>query len=128
MKLRLYGKKLVVLSACETGLGSVGNGEGVYGLRRAFVKSGAESQLMSLWQVDDYGTHELISLYYQRIKRGEGRSIAMGQIQLELLAVPFYEHPYYWVSFIFSGDWRSMEPFYLTTMISGFIVQVNRKN
>ncbi|MEA5517358.1 tetratricopeptide repeat protein [Limnoraphis robusta] len=110
-RLRLYGTKLVVLSACETGLGSLANGEGVYGLRRAFVKSGAESQLMSLWQVDDYGTSELISLYYQRIKRGEGRSIAMRQIQLDLLEEPFYEHPYYWASFIFTGDWRSMEGF-----------------
>ncbi|MFZ1025595.1 MAG: CHAT domain-containing protein, partial [Limnoraphis robusta] len=110
-RLRLYGTKLVVLSACETGLGSLANGEGVYGLRRAFVKSGAESQLMSLWQVDDYGTSELISLYYQRIKRGEGRSIAMRQIQLDLLEEPLYEHPFYWASFIFTGDWRSMERF-----------------
>ncbi|MEA5497573.1 CHAT domain-containing protein, partial [Limnoraphis robusta] len=110
-RLRLYGTKLVVLSACETGLGSLANGEGVYGLRRAFVKSGAESQLMSLWQVDDYGTSELISLYYERIKRGEGRSIAMRQIQLDLLEEPFYEHPFYWASFIFTGDWRSMERF-----------------
>ncbi len=110
-RLRLYGTKLVVLSACETGLGSLANGEGVYGLRRAFVKSGAESQLMSLWRVDDYGTSQLISLYYERLKRGEGRSIAMRQIQLELLAEPFYEHPFYWASFIFTGDWRSMEGF-----------------
>ncbi len=110
-QLRLYGTKLVVLSACETGVGSVANGEGVYGLRRAFVKSGAESQLMSLWKVDDYGTSELMSLYYQRIKKGEGRSQAMRQVQLDLLQAPAYQHPFYWSSFIFSGDWRSMEAF-----------------
>ena len=110
-RLRLYGTKLVVLSACDTGVGSVATGEGVYGLRRAFVKSGAESQLMSLWKVDDYGTSELMSMYYQRIKNGVARSQAMRQVQLELLQAPFYQHPYYWSSFIFSGDWRPMEAF-----------------
>ena len=107
-RLKLYGTKLVVLSACETGVGSVRTGEGVYGLRRAFVKSGAESQLMSLWKVDDYGTSELMSMYYQRLQKGEGRSQAMRQVQLELLQAPFYQHPYYWASFIFTGDWRPM--------------------
>ena len=110
-RLKLYGTELVVLSACETGVGSVRTGEGVYGLRRAFVKSGAESQLMSLWKVDDHGTSELMSMYYQRLKNGEARSQAMRQVQLELLQAPFYEHPYYWASFIFSGDWRPMESF-----------------
>ncbi|MEL7038379.1 MAG: CHAT domain-containing protein [Cyanobacteria bacterium J06592_8] len=110
-RLKLYGTELVVLSACETGVGSVRTGEGVYGLRRAFVKSGAESQLMSLWKVDDYGTQKLMSMYYQRLKNREARSQAMRQVQLELLQAPFYEHPYYWASFIFSGDWRSMESF-----------------
>ena len=110
-RLKLYGTELVVLSACDTGVGSVRTGEGVYGLRRAFVKSGAESQLMSLWKVDDHGTSELMSMYYQRLKNGEARSQAMRQVQLELLQAPFYEHPYYWASFIFSGDWRPMESF-----------------
>jgi CHAT domain-containing protein len=110
-RLKLYGTELVVLSACDTGVGSVRTGEGVYGLRRAFVKSGAESQLMSLWKVDDHGTSELMSMYYQRLKNGEARSQAMRQVQLELLQAPFYEHPYYWASFIFSGDWRPTESF-----------------
>ena len=106
--LNLYGTRLVVLSACETGLGDVNNGEGVYGLRRAFVTAGAESQLMSLWKVDDYGTSELMSLYYKRLQNGEGRGEALRQVQLEMMQAPAYQHPYYWSSFIFSGDWSSI--------------------
>jgi CHAT domain-containing protein/Flp pilus assembly protein TadD len=106
--LNLYGTQLVVLSACETGLGDVNNGEGVYGLRRAFVTAGAESQLMSLWKVDDYGTSELMSLYYKRLQNGEGRSEALRQVQLEMMQAPAYQHPYYWASFIFSGDWSGI--------------------
>jgi CHAT domain-containing protein len=109
--LNLYGTQLVVLSACETGLGNVANGEGVYGLRRAFVTAGAESQLMSLWKVDDYGTSELMSLYYQRLQKGEGRSEALRQVQLEMMQAPAYQHPYYWASFIFSGDWSGIGGF-----------------
>jgi CHAT domain-containing protein len=106
--LNLYGTRLVVLSACETGLGDIQNGEGVYGLRRAFVTAGAQSQLMSLWKVDDYGTSELMSLYYQRLQKGEGRSEALRQVQLEMMQAPAYQHPYYWASFIFSGDWSGI--------------------
>lgn len=105
--LNLRGTKLVVLSACETGVGSIRNGEGVYGLRRTFAIAGAESQLMSLWQVDDTGTSELMQLYYENlIEKGQGRSEALRNAQLALLNTGTYQHPYYWSSFIFSGDWR----------------------
>ncbi|MGF1536933.1 MAG: CHAT domain-containing protein [Elainellaceae cyanobacterium] len=107
-QLDLYGTDLVVLSACDTGLGDVANGEGVYGLRRAFVIAGAESLLMSLWQVSDNGTAELMTRYYQRLQAGQGRSEALRETQLELMQTPEYAHPYYWASFIFSGDWRSL--------------------
>ncbi|TVQ23290.1 MAG: CHAT domain-containing protein, partial [Leptolyngbya sp. DLM2.Bin15] len=107
--LRLRGTRLVVMSACETGVGSVATGEGVYGLRRALVMAGAESQLMSLWKVDDYATAELMQLYYERILSGEDRSESLRQVQLDLLAAPAYAHPYYWSSFLFSGDWRPLD-------------------
>ncbi len=107
--LNLYGTELVVLSACETGLGDVANGEGVYGLRRAFVIAGAESQLMSLWKVSDNGTADLMERYYQRLSDGAGRSEALRAVQLEMMQDPTYEHPYFWASFIFSGDWGPLE-------------------
>ncbi|MGG6242411.1 tetratricopeptide repeat protein [Nodosilinea sp. AN01ver1] len=107
--LDLRGTRLVVLSACETGVGAVANGEGVYGLRRAFVMAGAESQLMSLWKVDDQATADLMERYYQHLLQGEGRSVALRQVQLALLADPAYAHPYYWAAFLFSGDWQPIE-------------------
>lgn len=107
--LNLLGTQLVVLSACETGLGDVVNGEGVYGLRRAFVIAGAESQMISLWKVSDSGTKDLMNAYYQKLLAGEGRSEALRQTQLELLQTRGYRHPYYWAAFIFSGNWNSLE-------------------
>ncbi|MEB3291352.1 MAG: CHAT domain-containing protein, partial [Leptolyngbya sp.] len=106
--LNLRGTRLVVMSACETGVGDIANGEGVYGLRRAFVMAGAESQMMSLWKVNDAGTAELMQRYYQRLQNGEGRSESLRQVQLDFLASPDYDHPYYWASFIFSGQWNPM--------------------
>ncbi|NER24901.1 MAG: tetratricopeptide repeat protein [Symploca sp. SIO1C2] len=106
--LNLSGTKLVVLSACETGVGDIANGEGVYGLRRALVMAGAESQLFSLWKVDDTGTKDLMVKYYQRLLKNEGRSQALRQTQLEMLRSQNYQHPYYWAAFIPSGDWKPM--------------------
>src|SRR6185503_19362117 len=81
----LVGTKLVVLSACQTGLGEAVSGEGVYGLRRALVMAGAETQVMSLWEVDTGRTRELTIAYYQRLKAGAGRSEALRQAQLQML-------------------------------------------
>jgi CHAT domain-containing protein/Tfp pilus assembly protein PilF len=107
--LNLSGTELLVLSACKTGLGDIKNGEGVYGLRRAFAIAGTESQLMSLWAVNDYRTNQLMVKYYQRLKNHVGRSEALRQTQLEMLRNPDSQHPYYWAAFIPSGDWTPME-------------------
>ena len=93
-----------MLSACETGVGKVTNGEGVYGLRRALVIAGAESLVMSLWQVDDNATKELMSGYYAELAKGKPRSSALRAIQLQLLAKKAYAHPFYWASFLPAGD------------------------
>lgn len=106
--LDLWGTELVVLSACETGLGDVTNGEGVYGLRRAIVLAGAESQITSLWDVDDGATRDLMVAYYKRLMSGEGRSEALRQVQLEMFSDPARSHPYYWAGFIPIGDWKPL--------------------
>jgi CHAT domain-containing protein len=107
--LDLHGTQLVVLSACETGIGNIANGEGVYGLRRAFVLAGAASQLTSLWQVSDAGTKDLMVQYYDRLLANQGRSDALRQTQLDFLHSANYAHPYYWAAFVPSGDWRSLK-------------------
>ncbi|MEE3719016.1 tetratricopeptide repeat protein [Tumidithrix elongata RA019] len=102
----LRGTKLVFLSACETGLGKVTSGEGVYGLRRAFTLAGVESQVMSLWSVDDKTTRELVESYYKNLKASQGRSQSLKTIQLDLLKK--YQYPYYWAAFIPSGNWTAI--------------------
>ncbi len=107
--LNLWGTKLVVLSACDTGLGEVSNGEGVYGLRRSFVLAGAESIVMSMWPVSDYVTRELMTNYYKNLKKGMGRGEALRQVQLEMIKRPNRRHPFYWASFIQSGEWANLD-------------------
>jgi CHAT domain-containing protein len=127
--LDLWGTKLVVLSACETGVGDVKSGDGVYGLRRALILAGAESELMSLWQVSDAATRDLMVEYYKLLQAGEGRTSALRRVQLAMLKSEVQSqqspgsgqnegagkngedrrHPFFWASFIPIGDWRSLE-------------------
>jgi CHAT domain-containing protein len=107
--LNLWGTKLVTLSACDTGLGEVKNGEGVYGLRRAFTLAGTETLVMSLWPVSDYVTRELMTSYYRGLKQGLGRGEALRQVQLGMLKRKDRRHPFYWASFIQSGEWANLE-------------------
>lgn len=106
--LNLWGTKLVVLSACDTGLGEVRNGEGVYGLRRAFVLAGAESLVMSLWPASDYVTRELMTDYYKNLKQGLGRGDSLRRAQLDMLRRDPHLHPFYWANFIQSGEWANL--------------------
>ncbi len=99
--LQLQGTKLVVLSACETGLGEVKNGEGVYGLQRAFKVAGAEGIMMSLWKVDDATTQELMTLFYRFAQKKTTRQ-AFEAAQLELRKKN--PQPYHWGAFVFLGQ------------------------
>ncbi len=132
--LDLWGTELVVLSACETGVGRIHNGDGVYGLRRALGLAGARTQVMSLWKVDDAATRDLMVDLYRRLRVGQGRAEALRQAQLAMLqaggkAVANAKdrgaqalgddaagqpdlgrsHPYYWAAFIAAGDWTPMQ-------------------
>jgi CHAT domain-containing protein len=107
--LNLWGTKLVTLSACDTGIGEVKDGEGVYGLRRAFFLAGAQSLVMSLWPVSDTVTREMMVDYYTGLKNGLGRGEALRQAELAMLKRKGRQHPFYWASFIESGEWANLD-------------------
>jgi CHAT domain-containing protein len=96
--LNLESAELVALSACETGRGVVQNGEGVYGLQRAFQSAGARSILLSLWKVDDAATQRLMSEFYRNWLQGQGKAEALRRAQVTVKAE--FPHPYYWGAFI----------------------------
>lgn len=100
--LDLLDTELVVLSACETGLGEVRAGEGVFGLRRAFVLAGAKTLVMSLWKVPDAETQEIMTSFYEKILRGKPRGEALRQAQLEMKAKK--PNPFFWGAFICQGE------------------------
>jgi CHAT domain-containing protein/Flp pilus assembly protein TadD len=102
MNLNLEGTALVVLSACETGLGEVKAGEGVYGLQRAFLVAGTDALIMSLWKVDDNATQELMTNFYSNLAKLGNKQKAFKEAQLELMAK--YKDPYYWGGFVMMGQ------------------------
>lgn len=101
MNLDLDGTDLIILSACETGLGDIKAGEGVYGLQRAFLVAGADALIMSLWKVDDAATQQLMSYFYQHWIKLGNKQKAFKQAQLQLMAK--HKDPYYWGAFVMVG-------------------------
>jgi len=98
---------LVVLSACQTGLGKLIRGEGMVGLTRAFMYAGTPSVVVSLWSVSDISTADLMEEFYKNlIKNKLSKTDALRKAQLSLISDPKYSHPFYWAPFILIGDWR----------------------
>jgi len=98
---------LVVLSACQTGLGREVRGEGLMGLTRAFMYAGAPRVIVSLWSVSDRATADLMANFYNKLlKEGERPSAALREAQLELMGQKQWASPYYWAAFEQQGDWR----------------------
>ena len=111
--LDLYGTDLVTLSACDTGIGEVRRGEGVFGLRRAFHQAGARTLVMSMWQVEDETAWILMEQFYQNLLSGLQKTDALRQAQLDTIRNmregnlwPEYgfPHPFFWAAFICQGD------------------------
>ena len=107
--LKLRGTDMVVLSACETGLGEVKSGEGVFGLRRAFAQAGAKSLVMSMWPVPDRETKELMVAFYKNLMSEKmNRCQALRQAILAQQQVVRQRYgdssPFYWGAFVFMGE------------------------
>ncbi len=94
---------LVVLSACESGLGKLVRGEGLLSLTRAFISKGAKNVLYSLWKISDKQTSELMLQFYKNIIAGDGYSVALRKAKLSLISSKESAFPYYWAGFILNG-------------------------
>ncbi|WP_026098849.1 CHAT domain-containing protein, partial [Kamptonema formosum] len=98
---------LVVLSACQTGLGKEIKGEGLVGLTRGFMYAGAPRVVVSLWSVNDKSTAELMAKFYQKmLKEGKPAAAALREAQLEMWEDKNWKLPFYWAAFVLQGEWR----------------------
>ena len=109
--LDLRGVEWAVLSGCDTGIGHIQAGEGVFGLRRAFQIAGVRTVIMSLWPVEDESTRQWMrALYRRRFVAGRTTADAVRDASLELLrarrATNASTHPFYWAGFVAAGDWQ----------------------
>jgi CHAT domain-containing protein/Tfp pilus assembly protein PilF len=99
--------ELVVLSACQTGLGKEIKGEGLVGLTRGFMYAGAARVVVSLWNVNDKATSELMAKFYQKmLKEGQRPAAALRSAQVEMWRSSQWKAPYYWAAFVLQGEWK----------------------
>ena len=99
--------ELVVLSACETGLGKEVTGEGLDGLTRAFMYAGARRVVVSLWNVNDKATAVLMQrLYTEMLRNNKTPAAALRAAQIEMLRTRQWQSPYFWAAFVMQGEWK----------------------
>lgn len=106
LSLDLSLTEIVSISACESGLGDVQNGEGIIGLRRSFILAGAKTLISSLWSVNDKATCELMKYFYQFLLQGKGRSESLREAKILIRFK--YGHSFYWGAFICHGNYLSL--------------------
>ncbi|MBL8166662.1 MAG: CHAT domain-containing protein [Acidobacteria bacterium] len=125
--------ELVVLSACNTGLGKDVKGEGLVGLTRGFMYAGAASVVASLWKVDDNATAELMQHFYEGIlKQGHSPAAALRQAQLAMLKQKRWRSPYYWAGFVIQGQYANsavpqsthLTPWLIACLVVGTVVSL----
>ena len=97
---------LVVLSACQTGLGQELRGEGLIGLTRAFLYAGARSVVVSLWDVSDPATAAYMTAFYGELRKGASKDVALQRAMIAVSRNPRCRHPFFWAPFILVGDWQ----------------------
>lgn len=98
---------LIVLSACQTGIGKIERGEGLLGLPRIFFYTGAKSVVSTLWKVNDKATADFMSYFYKFLSQGRNKAQAMRFAKLKMTNSK-YSHPYYWGAFVLNGDYSPM--------------------
>jgi CHAT domain-containing protein/Tfp pilus assembly protein PilF len=103
--------EMVTLSACNTGTGKLQEGEGIMSLARGFIYAGVPSIVMTLWEIQDKSGYEIMSRFYTYLKEGNTKDIALQKAKLDFLskANMFKSHPYYWSSYILSGDTSTIQ-------------------
>jgi len=94
---------LVVLSSCNSGLGTIDASEGIIGMTKAFFEAWTKSVVVSLWEVNDKYTSKLMALFYQKLSDGNNKSEALRKAKLEFIK-EYSPNPYYWGAFVLSGN------------------------
>lgn len=105
-ELRLPRGALVVLSACNTAMGRVGEGEEIVGLTRAFMYAGASSVISTLWSIDDVSSAALLTEFFRSRRAAAGTAEALRNAQVRVLDDPKWSHPYFWAAFSLTGNFK----------------------
>lgn len=135
-----FPAELVVLSACNTGIGILAAGEGLLSLSRALTYAGVRSNVYSLWEVPDEETSEIMVSFYKQLNAGKNKAVALAAAKREFIEKnPLKEHPYYWAGFVVSGDtkpiksapktmvWLIGTTLFFTLLILGYIYWKKQK-
>ena len=130
--------KMVILSSCNTGSGSLHSGEGILSLARGFVYSGSRSVVMSMWEIEDRSGAEILNKYYRNIKHGASKSMALRKARLDYLSKSdmLRSHPYFWSSLVVYGNntpiyfsvWLKVASGLLLVIISAILFLIYRKS